>query len=134
MGVLSREQIEKFHADGYLRFGRAIGDEQVETLRAALARTIREEMEREDDSGLPPEFAYGHDRKGESRAGARAIHQFVNMWKVVPEYREVIHNPRITGAVRDLMEAPRIRIWHDQVISKPPEDNKHFNCHHDFYF
>ena len=39
----------------------------------------------------PPEFAFGHDR-GQERAD-RAIHQFVNMWKVDPEYRAVTHNP-----------------------------------------
>lgn len=134
MSVLSAEQVEQFHRDGYLKFERVIDGAQVEVLRAALDRTIRQELEREDFSDLPPEFAYGHDRKGSERAGARAIHQFVNMWKVVPEYREVIHNPRITGPVRELMDAPGIRLWHDQVISKPPGDNKHFNCHHDFYF
>jgi ectoine hydroxylase-related dioxygenase (phytanoyl-CoA dioxygenase family) len=56
------------------------------------------------------------------------------MWKVVPEYRAVLDNPKITGAIRDLMQADRIRLWHDQVISKPPGDNAHFSCHHDFYF
>jgi ectoine hydroxylase-related dioxygenase (phytanoyl-CoA dioxygenase family) len=107
----------------------------VEALRAALDRTIAEELAREDFSDLPPEFAYGHDRRGqEGRAEVRAIHQFVNMWKVVPEYRETIHHPAITGAVRDLMGAEKVRLWHDQVISKPPGDNAKFAFHHDFYF
>ena len=118
MEILTPEQVEQFRRDGYLKF----------------RRVIEEERTREDDAGLPPEFAYGHDRKGQARAGARAIHQFVNIWKVVPAYEETIHNPLITGAIRDLMGVPRVRIWHDQVISKPPGDNKHFNCHHDFYF
>jgi ectoine hydroxylase-related dioxygenase (phytanoyl-CoA dioxygenase family) len=137
MQILTSEQFEQFHRDGYLRFGRVIDDAQVERMRGALDRVIAEEMEREDDSGLPPEFAYGHDRKAsrsEGGYGGRAIHQFVNMWKVVPEYREAIHNPTITGVIRDLMEVERVRLWHDQVISKPPGDNKHFQCHHDFYF
>jgi ectoine hydroxylase-related dioxygenase (phytanoyl-CoA dioxygenase family) len=136
MEVLTPEQVAQFHRDGYLRFGRVIDREEVARLRAALERTIARELEREDAADLPPEFAYGHDRKGKERAEGqvRAIHQFVNMWKVVPEYREVLHNPQITGAVRDLMGADRIRLWHDQVISKPPGDNAHFSCHHDFYF
>jgi len=137
MEILTPEQVEQFHKDGYLKFGRVITDEQVERLRAELDRVIAEELEREDDTGLPPEFAYGHARKGQTTDGGyggRAIHQFVNMWKVVPEYREVLHNPTITGVIRDLMAVPRVRIWHDQVISKPPAENKHFACHHDFYF
>ncbi|MDQ3814464.1 MAG: phytanoyl-CoA dioxygenase family protein [Armatimonadota bacterium] len=132
MERLNTEQIEQFHRDGYLKFGRVIEDEHIERLRAALDSVIAEELAGIAATPRPPEFAYGHDR-GQERA-ARAIHQFVNMWKVSPVYREVIHNRRITGAIRDLMGAEQIRLWHDQVISKPPGENKHFACHHDFYF
>lgn len=132
--MLSQAQIEQFHKDGYLKFGRAISDEKVAELRNALDCVIADELTRENYDDLPPEFAYGHDRKTDQRDGARAIHQFVNMWKVSPEFREVLHNPKITAVVRDLMDVKEVRIWHDQVISKPPGDNEHFQCHHDFYF
>lgn len=134
MEILTPEQQARFYRDGYLKFGRVIEAAEVESLRAALDRTIAEERTREDYSALPPEFAYGHDRKGDQRDSVRAIHQFVNMWKVAPEYRAVLQNPKITGVIRDLMGVERARIWHDQVISKPPGDNAHFDCHHDFYF
>jgi ectoine hydroxylase-related dioxygenase (phytanoyl-CoA dioxygenase family) len=117
-------------------------------MRAALSRVIAVELTRESDDGLPPEFRYGHDRKGagsrEPGAGSqttegvarrvRAIHQYVNIWKVCSEYRETIHNPSVTAAIRDLMGVERVRLWHDQVISKPPGDNEKFGFHHDFYF
>lgn len=136
LSVLTREQVEQFRRDGYLRFGRVISDEQVEAMRAALDRVIDDELTRESDEGLPPEFTVGHARKSGGAAGyaGRAIHQYINMWKVVPEYRETIHNPLIVGAIRDLMGVERVRLWHDQVISKPPGDNGHFGNHHDFYF
>lgn len=136
MAVLTLEQREQFYRDGYMRFGKVLEREQVETLRAELDRVTAEELGREDYSGLPPEFAFGHDRKGQSteNRGTRAIHQFVNMWKVSPLYAEVTRNPTITAAIRELMEAQALRIWHDQIISKPPGDNAHFQCHHDFYF
>jgi ectoine hydroxylase-related dioxygenase (phytanoyl-CoA dioxygenase family) len=138
MEILTQEQVDRFHADGYLKFQQVISEEQLARLQAALDQVIDAEREREDDAGLPPEFRYGHDRKGQDRASsgrdARAIHQFVNIWKVRPEYAETIHNRLITGAVRDLMRATGIRLWHDQVISKPPGDNKKFAFHHDFYF
>ena len=134
MEVLTQQQWEKFWEDGYLRFGRVIDDAQVETLRAALARVIAEELEREDFSGLPPESAYGHARKGQAENGKpRAIHQFVNMWKVVPEYRQVLDNPRITGAVRDLMGVERVDSGTPGDL-KPPGENAKFAFHHDFYF
>ena len=138
MEILTEAERERFYADGYLKFRRVISDEQIAGLRGALARTIEEELTREEDADLPPEFRYGHDRKGQERAStgreARAIHQFVNIWKVCPEYAETIHNPSIPAVVRDLMQAERVRLWHDQVISKPPGDNKKFAFHHDFYF
>ena len=87
MEILTPEQKEAFYRDGYLRFGKVIEPDQVETLRNALARTIREEQERdENDTSLPPEFRYGHARKDSGKTDL-AIHQFVNMWKVVPEFR-----------------------------------------------
>jgi phytanoyl-CoA hydroxylase len=136
MEVLTPEQVERFRTNGYLKFQRVIDDAQLERLRAALDRVIAAEREGEPDPSLPPEFAYGHDRRGQAEGGrpARAIHQFVNMWKVAPEYRDTIHNPVVTAAVRDLVGASRLRLWHDQVISKPPGDNEHFRMHHDFYF
>lgn len=135
MEILTQEEWSRFHQDGYLKFRRVATDAQVEAMRSALDRVIEEELTRGDELKRPPEFSYGHDRKGHAAgAGARAIHQFVNIWKVCPEYRETIHNPMITAAVRDLMGVRRIRLWHDQVISKPPGDNKKFDCHHDFYF
>jgi phytanoyl-CoA hydroxylase len=136
VGVLTEDEIARFHRDGYMKFRRVLDDAAIERLRTALDRTIVQELEREDFSELPPEFAYGHARKGEGAEswGTRAIHQFVNMWKVVPEYRELLDHPTITSAVRDLMGVERVRLWHDQIISKPPGDNAKFAFHHDFYF
>ena len=136
MSVLTPQEVERFHRDGYLPFRRVIDDATVADLRLALDEVIREEQAREDLGDRPPEFAYGHDRKATAaeERPARAIHQFINMWKVSPQFREVLDNPLITGAIRDLMGVEPIRLWHDQVISKPPGDNGHFACHHDFYF
>ncbi len=134
MQAISAEEREQFYRDGYLRFGRVLSDEQVARLRSALERTIREELERDDFSDLPPEFAFGHRRKGSSNQAPRAIHQFVNMWKVVPEFQELLHNQAIVCAVGALMDGAPVRLWHDQVISKPPGDNAKFAFHHDYYF
>src|SRR5439155_1595024 len=51
MEILTREQYDRFHADGYLKFSRVISDEQVERMRAALDRVIAEELERDGDDG-----------------------------------------------------------------------------------
>jgi ectoine hydroxylase-related dioxygenase (phytanoyl-CoA dioxygenase family) len=133
MGILTVEQLEHFKRDGYLKFGPAVDPAEVENMRAGLERVIVEEQQRDSDEGLPPEFVYGHDRKS-AKIERRSIHQFLNMWKIDDAYRRAINNPKITQAVRELMGVDRVRIWHDQVISKPPGDNDLFGCHHDFYF
>ncbi len=49
-------------------------------------------------------------------------------------YEAAIHNPLIAGTARALLDTPEVRLWHDQIISKPPHDNGHFGYHHDFFF
>ena len=58
----------------------------------------------------------------------------MNMWKREPSYEAAIHNPLIAGTARGLLDTPEVRLWHDQIISKPPHDNGHFGYHHDFFF
>lgn len=132
MSAVTPEQVAQFRKDGYLRYGRVLDLSEVEQLRTTLDRIIAEEA---SGTGLerPPEFVFGHDRAGGPKQ-ERAIHQFVNMWKVAPDYRRVVHHPVITEVARALIGADRVRLWHDQVISKPPGENRHFANHHDFYF
>ena len=72
MEVLDREQVEHFHRDGYLKFRQVIGREQLEALRTGLDRVIAEEQAGEGGE-RPPEFAYGHDRKGTTCRMERVI-------------------------------------------------------------
>jgi ectoine hydroxylase-related dioxygenase (phytanoyl-CoA dioxygenase family) len=134
--MVTEEQVRFFDENGYLRYGPVLSDDEVQTLRAGLDRIIALELERGDDTS--PEFRYGHDRRGEtpseSGRGPRAIHQFVNMWKRDPNYENTLHNSKIAGAARGLLRSPVVRLWHDQIISKPPRDNQHFRFHQDFYF
>src|SRR6476469_2418248 len=114
MSVLTPQEVDRFHRDGYLKFRRVLDDASVDKLRDALDGVIRDELAREELPDRPPEFAFGHDRKATATAErpARAIHQFVNMWKVSPEFRAVLDNPLITGAIRELMGVDHIRLWH----------------------
>ena len=134
--MVTQEQIDFFQENGYLKFGRVLDSDGVEAMRAGLDAVIELELTEGDDSS--PEFKYGHDRR-ENRLnrGAghpRAIHQYVNMWKRESHYEAAIHHPLIAGTARALLDTPEVRLWHDQVISKPPHDNGHFAFHHDFFF
>ena len=134
--MVTQEQIDFFQENGYVKFGRVLDSNGVETMRAGLDAVIELELTEGDDSS--PEFKYGHDRREDKlnrgSGHPRAIHQYVNMWKREPSYEAAIHNPLIAGTARALLETPEVRLWHDQVISKPPHDNGHFGFHHDFFF
>ncbi len=134
--MVTPTQIEFFQENGYLKFGSVLDENGVEAMRAGLDAVIEFELKKGDDSS--PEFKYGHDRhENVLNRGAghpRAIHQYVNMWKRDGHYEQAIHHPLIAGTARALLDTPEVRLWHDQVISKPPHDNGHFGFHHDFFF
>ena len=134
--MATQQQIDFFQENGYLKFGKVLDSAEVAAMRTGLDAVIELELGEGDDSS--PEFKYGHDRR-ENRLnrGAghpRAIHQYVNMWKRDVHYERAIHHPLIAGTARALLDTPEVRLWHDQVISKPPHDNGHFGFHHDFFF
>lgn len=134
--MVTQEQIDFFQENGYLKFGRVLDSDGVEAMRAGLDAVIELELNEGDDSS--PEFKYGHDRREDKlnrgSGHPRAIHQYVNMWKRESSYEAAIHNPLIAGTARALLDTSEVRLWHDQIISKPPKDNGHFGFHHDFFF
>ncbi|MDP6357925.1 MAG: phytanoyl-CoA dioxygenase family protein [Planctomycetota bacterium] len=128
--MVTTEQIQFFDENGYLAYGKVIEPEDVEELRAGLDRMIELELNGGDDS--LPEFKFGHRR--DKNQESRAITQFVNMFKREPAYRRLLHNPEICETAAALLHALSVRLWHDQIISKPPEANGHFRFHQDFFF
>ena len=119
--MITQEQIQAFNEDGYLRYGRVLEMNEVDELRAALDEVISIELAGGDDSA--PEFRFGHRRGQEQTATTqqpRPITQYVNMWKRSPAYERLLHHPVIAGVAAALLQTERVRLWHDQVISKPP--------------
>ena len=131
--MIDQSQIDFFQEYGYLRYGRVLDDPEVILYRDKLDNVIEEENRggRDDE----PEFKYGHRRDG-AMTGVqepRAITQYINMWKRDDEYRNLLHHPVITGVAKALLGTDKLRLWHDQIISKPPHDNGLFHFHQDFY-
>ncbi len=134
--MISQEQIDYFAENGYLRYGRVLDMAEVEEMRSALDKVIAIESAGGDDSEV--EFKFGHRRGAEMgdasvEQSKRVITQYVNMFKREPLYERLLHHPVISGVACALLNTPRVRLWHDQIISKPPGDNGHFRFHQDFY-
>ncbi len=134
--MITQQQIDYFADNGYLRYGPVLDTAEVEELRTALDNVIAIESAGGDDSEV--EFQFGHRRGAPMDATAqeerpRVLTQYVNMFKREPSYEQLLHHPVISGVACALLNSPRVRLWHDQVISKPPGDNGHFRYHQDFY-
>ena len=128
--MIEQEQVQFFQQNGYLKYGPVLNMDEVEELREGLDRVIQIERNGGDDS--EPEFEFGHDLRNQNPSG-RVITQFVNMWKREPAYEPLLHHPTISGVLCTLLNTSQVRLWHDQIISKPPGDNDHFLFHHHLY-
>ena len=131
--MIEQSQIEFFKENGYLRYGQVLNEQEVVLYRDKLDQVIEEENRggRDDE----PEFKYGHRRPaamGEVQE-RKAITQYINMWKRDDDYQNLLHHPTITGVAKALLGTDKLRLWHDQIISKPPRDNGLFHFHQDFY-
>ena len=130
--MATEEQARFFDENGYLKYGKVLDPSEVRALIDGLDRVADIELAGGDDSSV--EFSVGHRRTiKESQDDPRVLTQYVNMWKRDKDYEKTVRHPLITGTAKTLLKTPEVRLWHDHIISKPPEDNGHFRFHQDFY-
>ena len=130
--MVTEEQASFFDEKGYLKYGKVLEPSEVEALTDGLDQIVDIELAGGDDSSV--EFSVGHRRTiKETQDESRVLTQYVNMWKRDKEYEKTVRHPLITGIAKTLLKTPEVRLWHDHIISKPPEDNGYFRFHQDFY-
>ena len=130
--MVTEKQIRFFEEKGYLKYGKVLEQGEVGALIEGLDRVVRVELEGSDESSLEFSLGHRHDVK-KAGDGPRILTQYVNMWKRDKTYEKTVRHPLITGIAKTLLKTPEVRLWHDHIISKPPEDNGHFRFHQDFY-
>ena len=130
--MVTDKQIRFFDENGYLKYGKVLEQGEVGALIEGLDRVVRVELERSDESSVEFGLGHRHDVK-KAGDGPRILTQYVNMWKRDKTYEKTVRHPLITGIAKTLLKTPEVRLWHDHIISKPPEDNGHFRFHQDFY-
>ncbi|MBC8102461.1 MAG: phytanoyl-CoA dioxygenase family protein [Cytophagales bacterium] len=121
--MLTEPQIQQFRQDGFLNYGAPVLTEnEVETLRAALHRTLAGKSEATPDSNRN---IGGSDQS--------VVTQIVNIWEAEPAFAAHLHNDRIVSMVAQLMDgADTLRVWHDQIQIKPPHIGGPTIWHQDF--
>lgn len=109
--MLTDEQVRQFREEGFLNYGPVLRENELSQMRAALARVLSSQSEREaaanrnllnDNSGM-------------------VVTQVVNIWEAETAFQRHLYNPQITQMVAQLMNADTVRVWHDQVQYKPPQ-------------
>ncbi|MEM7539722.1 MAG: phytanoyl-CoA dioxygenase family protein [Chloroflexota bacterium] len=111
--MLTNEQIQEFHANGFLNGGVVLTDEEVESMRSEVMRVI-EERERDD---IPQPVVV----RSLSRDAEAPVWQIVNIWQASNPFHTLISHPKITKGIAQLTDATQLRVWHDQIQYKPPE-------------
>jgi ectoine hydroxylase-related dioxygenase (phytanoyl-CoA dioxygenase family) len=108
--MLTSQQIERFNADGYLKSGKILNDQEVQVLCGEIERVIRDK----DLSGRPQPVLCR-----DMGQNAAPIWQIVNIWEASEPFGRLIHNPVVTEEMAQLTGASTLRLWHDQIQYKP---------------
>jgi ectoine hydroxylase-related dioxygenase (phytanoyl-CoA dioxygenase family) len=120
--MLTQEQVASFHADGFVKGGRVLSDEEVDELRAELERVIAQRDR--DDQPQPVHLAnLGDD--------TRPIWQIVNIWQASKAFERLVSHPVIAEELAQLTGAKELRVWHDQIQYKPAEQGGLLHWHQD---
>jgi ectoine hydroxylase-related dioxygenase (phytanoyl-CoA dioxygenase family) len=111
--MLAEQQIADFQANGFVNGGQLLSDEDVETLRAELARVIQDH-----EKPNVPQPVLLRNLAGDDSA---PVWQIVNIWQASAPFKKLVGHPRIAEGIAQLTHATELRIWHDQIQYKPAE-------------
>lgn len=64
----------------------------------------------------------------------RVVSQWTSVHEQHPAYAAQLHHPRVVAIARQLLAAPRIQLFHDHLISKPPKVSETIPWHQDYPF
>ena len=108
--VLDEETISAYRRDGVVRIRNIITPEEAANFaQAALAAS---------ESG------------DDYHKGSKIFNQYVNVWRENDVLRELTLDPRLAAAATALAGVP-LRIWHDQLLIKPPHNGAATEFHQD---
>ncbi len=110
--AISEAERARFEADGFCGPIGLLNAGEVERVRGAVA-AILDDLERYEPELYEVEAAH-RDRPDE------VVAHFLGGWRVQPALRELVFDPRITGAAKAALGVDELRFFHDQVFAKPP--------------
>jgi ectoine hydroxylase-related dioxygenase (phytanoyl-CoA dioxygenase family) len=122
---LTNDQVEFFHANGYLAGIRALSDEQIATLRHELTELI--------DPSHPGHNLFYEFHSNESTNPDSVLFHALGAWRISPAFHDLLWNPAVLMAAAQLLGGP-VRFWHDQLFVKPPQHGGVVAWHQDYSY
>ncbi len=108
--VLDEETVSAYRCDGVVRIRNIIGADEAARFRDAAV-------------------AVGA-RAADNFDGSAIFNQYVNVWRQDAVLRDLTLDQRLTKAATALAGVP-LRLWHDQVLIKPPHNGAATEFHQD---
>ncbi len=110
--MLTAEQVARFKTDGFVKGGRVVDDQTLEVLRSELARVMAQQN---DPKVKQPVNIANYSGNKDS-----PIWQIIGMSEASEPFLQLQYNKQICEEVAQITGAEQLRIWHDQIQTKPP--------------
>jgi ectoine hydroxylase-related dioxygenase (phytanoyl-CoA dioxygenase family) len=123
--LLTGEQIEFYHQNGYLAGIRMLNDEQVDQLRDELSALV-------DPSHPGRELFYEYN-SNESTDPSKMLFHALGAWRVAPGFHDLLWNPAFLMPASQLLGGA-VRFWHDQIFYKPAHHGGVVAWHQDYSY
>jgi ectoine hydroxylase-related dioxygenase (phytanoyl-CoA dioxygenase family) len=122
---LTSDQIDFFHANGYLAGIRLLSDDQIATLREELARLI--------DPAHSGHNLFYEFHSNESTDPSKVLFHALGAWRIAPAFHDLLWHPAWLVPASQLLGGA-VRFWHDQLFCKPARHGGVVAWHQDYSY
>jgi len=122
---LNDDQIEFFHANGYLAGIRVLTIQQIEELRRQLADLT--------DPNHPGNSLFYEFHSNESDDPSTILFHALGAWRISPAFHDLLWHPAILVPASQLLNGA-VRFWHDQLFCKPAHHGGVVAWHQDYSY
>jgi len=123
--TLTPAQVALFRERGYHIQHGVFSDAEVAAINAAADKVIAQEY----DKGAPPDC-----RMMDRDLDPLSVIKLDNTWKADTTMADAALSPRIGHIAAQLIGAPGIRMWHDQLLDKPAHGGRVVTWHQDWAY
>jgi hypothetical protein len=123
--LLSQNQVEAFHRDGFLAGVQVLDDHQVEALYTELAGLM--------EPTHPSHKLFHEYHSNESSDPDTILFHALGAWRTGPAFHDVLWSPAFLVAASQLLDGA-VRLWHDQLFCKPAHHGGVVAWHQDYSY